>query len=57
VPEPGVRSNAAGLTQLPAAFSRERTGQLDLLTAHDFQEEGVQAFLEKRRPPFTDRAE
>lgn len=45
--------NAATLTQLDAAFGRERAGQLPLLASADFRE-GVAAFTQKRRPQFTD---
>ncbi|MCQ4121598.1 enoyl-CoA hydratase [Rhodococcus tibetensis] len=43
--------NDATLTELDSAFARERTGQLVLLAAPDF-EEGVAAFQEKRPAVF-----
>jgi len=43
--------NDATLVELDNAFARERKGQLDLLTAPDF-DEGVAAFLEKRPAVF-----
>lgn len=45
--------NDAALTQLGAAFDRERRGQQELLAAADFAE-GRTAFLERREPRFTD---
>ncbi|WP_231609937.1 enoyl-CoA hydratase-related protein, partial [Rhodococcus sp. CX] len=39
--------NDATLTELDAAFARERAGQLVLLAADDFRE-GATAFMEKR---------
>lgn len=45
--------NAATLTSLPAAFERERTGQIGLLGAADFAE-GSAAFLERRQAVFVD---
>lgn len=46
--------NDATLTELDAAFVRERTGQLTLLAADDFRE-GALAFLAKRPPVYRDR--
>ena len=43
--------NDATLVELDNAFVRERSGQIDLLAAPDFQE-GVAAFLEKRPAVF-----
>jgi enoyl-CoA hydratase len=45
--------NAATLTSLPAAFQRERAGQIGLLGAADFAE-GSAAFRERRRAVFVD---
>ncbi|MBV8350106.1 MAG: enoyl-CoA hydratase [Mycolicibacterium sp.] len=45
--------NAATLTSLEPALQRERAGQLDLLTGHDFIE-GVLAFQQRRGAEFTD---
>lgn len=45
--------NAATLTELPAAFARERAGQIGLLGAADFAE-GSAAFRERRPAEFTD---
>ncbi|MGV9799423.1 enoyl-CoA hydratase [Mycobacterium sp. NPDC003449] len=45
--------NAATLTELDGAFTRERTGQLELLGSNDFRE-GTRAFQQSRRPEFTD---
>ncbi|WP_024796968.1 enoyl-CoA hydratase [Tomitella biformata] len=47
--------NDATLTELDAAFARERAGQLELLAAADFAE-GVDAFLGKRAPVFGTKA-
>ncbi|MFZ2529480.1 MAG: enoyl-CoA hydratase [Rhodococcus sp. (in: high G+C Gram-positive bacteria)] len=46
--------NDATLTELDAAFARERTGQLTLLAADDFRE-GALAFLAKRPPVYRNR--
>lgn len=46
--------NAATLTSLEPAFAAELDGQAALLLAPDFHE-GALAFIEKRRPTFTDR--
>ncbi|MFK0156688.1 enoyl-CoA hydratase-related protein [Streptomyces sp. NPDC090499] len=43
--------NAATLAGLDSAFSRERAGQLRLLTSADFLE-GTEAFRERRHPEF-----
>jgi enoyl-CoA hydratase len=45
--------NAATLTELEAAFDREREGQLGLLAANDFRE-GALAFQQRRQAKFTD---
>jgi enoyl-CoA hydratase len=45
--------NAATLTELEGAFTREREGQLGLLVAPDFRE-GTRAFQEHRAPSFTE---
>lgn len=45
--------NAATLTELEGALSRETEGQLALLGAHDFRE-GTRAFQERRSASFTD---
>lgn len=47
--------NDATLTELDAAFARERTGQLGLLASPDFAE-CVDAFLGKRPARFGPRA-
>lgn len=46
--------NDATLTELDAAFARERDGQGHLLQAHDLRE-GILAFHQRRPPTFTDR--
>lgn len=45
--------NAATLTELPDAFTRETEGQLLLLHSDDFRE-GTEAFQQRRTPAFTD---
>jgi enoyl-CoA hydratase len=45
--------NAATLSRLEPALDRERTGQLQLLTGHDFIE-GTLAFQQRRKAEFTD---
>jgi enoyl-CoA hydratase len=45
--------NAATLTELPDAFTRETEGQLALLHSDDFRE-GTKAFQQRRTPTFTD---
>jgi enoyl-CoA hydratase len=45
--------NAATLTELSAAFTRETDGQLTLLHSDDFSE-GTKAFQQRRAPNFTD---
>lgn len=46
--------NDATLTELDAAFARERAGQLQLLAADDFHE-GARAFLDKRPAVYRNR--
>ncbi|WP_420751743.1 enoyl-CoA hydratase [Rhodococcus sp. O3] len=46
--------NDATLTELDAAFARERAGQLKLLAAEDFRE-GATAFMEKRPAVYRNR--
>ncbi len=45
--------NAATLTELDPAISRETEGQMTLLAARDFAE-GTKAFQQRRKPDFTD---
>lgn len=45
--------NAATLTELDAAFEREKAGQSVLITSDDFKE-GARAFQQRRSPSFTD---
>jgi enoyl-CoA hydratase len=45
--------NAATLTELEAALTRETRGQLALLSSADFRE-GARAFQQRRTPDFTD---
>jgi enoyl-CoA hydratase len=45
--------NAATLTELPGAFTRETEGQLVLLNSADFSE-GTKAFQQRRTPTFND---
>ena len=45
--------NAATLTELEDAFTRETEGQLELLVSNDFRE-GTKAFQQRRSPTFTD---
>jgi enoyl-CoA hydratase len=46
--------NAATLTELPGAFTRETEGQLVLLGSDDFRE-GTKAFQQRRTPSFNDQ--
>lgn len=45
--------NAATLTELDPALTRETDGQIDLLSGTDFKE-GIKAFQQRRTPTFTD---
>jgi enoyl-CoA hydratase len=45
--------NAATLTELAGAFTRETQGQLALMHTNDFRE-GTTAFQQRRKPTFTD---